>query len=100
MHAPLKSFFLIGLFAASAPALADRITAQFDVDNMHCALCPITVRKAMEMVDGVVEVQVDFDSKIATVTFDDDKTSTAEIARASTDVGYPAQARVGEQKSI
>lgn len=99
MHDPLKSLLLIGLLAASAPALADRITATFDVDNMHCALCPITARKAMEMVDGVVEVQLDFDSKIATVTFDNDKTSIAEIARASTDVGYPAKARVGEQKS-
>ncbi|MGH7128969.1 MAG: cation transporter, partial [Planctomycetaceae bacterium] len=65
-------------------------TVSFDVAKMTCALCPLTVRKAMERVDGVRQVEVDYDSKTATVTFDDTRTGAAEIAQASTNAGYPA----------
>ena len=65
-------------------------TAVFAIDNMTCALCPITVRRAMEAVDGVTSVAVDFDAKTATVTFDAGATDTAAIAAASTNAGYPA----------
>ena len=75
---------------ASQFALAEEQTVAMSVEKMHCAMCPITVRKAMEKVDGVVEVEVDYDTKVATVTFDDAATTAAEIAQASTDVGYPA----------
>ena len=44
----------------------------------------------MERVDGVQQVDVDYDTRTATVTFDDSSTTAAEIAQASTDVGYPA----------
>jgi mercuric ion binding protein len=53
-------------------------------------MCPITVRKAMEGVDGVVDAKIDYDNKTATVTFDDARTSPTEIAKASTEIGYPA----------
>ena len=65
-------------------------TVTMDIDKMTCALCPLTVRKAMELVDGVQDVDVDYDSKTAVVTFDDEKTSAEIVAQASTDVGYPA----------
>jgi len=75
---------------ASQFAMAGEQTATINVKNMYCALCPVTVRKAMEHVAGVEHVEVDFDSKTATVTFDDAETNTAAIAQASTNVGYPA----------
>jgi len=75
---------------AALPAFAGDQTVTMSIEKMTCALCPITVSKAMERVDGVQEVDVDFDSKMATVTFDDSKTTAAEVAQASTDVGYPA----------
>ncbi len=71
-------------------ALAEEQTVTMSVEKMSCATCPLTVRKAMEKVDGVVEVEVDYDTKVATVTFDDASTTAAEVAQASTDVGYPA----------
>ncbi|MDE3108877.1 MAG: heavy-metal-associated domain-containing protein [Acidobacteriota bacterium] len=41
---------------------------------MTCAACPITVKKALSRVEGVNSVNVNFDKKQATVTFDDAKT--------------------------
>jgi mercuric ion binding protein len=79
------------LGALSIPrADAAEQTVLFRVDKMSCALCPVTVRKAMGGVNGVSKVDVDFEHKVATVIFDDTRTNAAEIARASTNAGYPA----------
>ena len=78
----------------SAPAAnagpVDNQTIKFTVEKMTCATCPIAVRKAMERVDGVVDVTVDLDSKTATVVFDASKAAPEAIGAASTNVGFPA----------
>jgi len=76
--------------ALPLPTHAAEQTVTMDIEKMSCALCPLTVRKAMERVDGVRKVDVDFDNKRAIVIFDDAKTTADEVAQASTDVGYPA----------
>ena len=73
-----------------ASAEATQATAKFSIENMTCATCPISVRKAMKRVDGVKSVEVDFETKIATVVYDPAVTTAADIAAASTGVGYPA----------
>lgn len=65
-------------------------TAEFAIENMTCATCPISVRKAMLRVEGVKSVDIDYKTKIASVTFDPNLTDATAIAAASTDVGYPA----------
>ena len=70
-------------------------TVSFSVEKMTCATCPIAVRKAMERVDGVKEVKVDFDSKTAVVTFDAGMTTADAIGAASTNVGFPATVQDG-----
>ncbi len=90
----MKNVFLAIVFgvglSAALPAISAEQTVSLNIERMNCALCPLTVRKAMERVDGVQHVDVDYDTKTATVTFDDSNTTSAEIAQASTDVGYPA----------
>lgn len=76
--------------AQTVSAEAPLATASFSIENMTCATCPISVRKAMMRVDGVETVDVDFATKIATVTFDPTVTTADTIAAASTNVGYPA----------
>lgn len=76
--------------AAFAAATGERAT--FAIENMTCALCPVTVRKAMEGVAGVKSVAVDFDAKTASVVFDPSRATIADIAAASTGAGYPARA--------
>jgi len=76
--------------AQTVPVEAPLATASFSIENMTCATCPISVRKAMMRVEGVKTVDIDFDSKIASVTFDPAVTTADAIAAASTNVGYPA----------
>jgi len=44
----------------------------------------------MRRVEGVKSVEIDYETKIATVVFDPDETNASEIGAASTGVGYPA----------
>lgn len=74
----------------SAQVIATEQQATFAVENMICALCPVTVRRAMEGVNGVRSVDVDFEAKTATVVFDPSATSPEAIAAASSNAGYPA----------
>lgn len=73
-----------------ATQLSKDHTTTFSIRNMTCALCPITVKTAMEGVDGVRSVSVDFEEKTATVVFDPAITNAGAIADASTNAGYPA----------
>ncbi len=81
-------------FPAAAQSAGGQATLQsitFTVENMFCALCPVTVRKAMAGVEGVRSVEIDFEAKSALVTFDPATTTATAIAAASTDAGYPAR---------
>lgn len=90
----MKKILITAVLAAflgtAFPVVAAEQMVIMDIEKMTCALCPLTVRKAMERVDGVQDVEVDFERKIATVTFDDSKTTASAVAQASTEVGYPA----------
>ena len=68
-------------------------TVTLDVKNMTCAVCPITVRKALEKAPGVESVKVDLAAKTATVTFDPDKADAAALIKATTEAGYPASVK-------
>lgn len=77
--------------AGAAPAAAATQTVTLAVENMTCAACPITVRKALEKVPGVTQAKVDFAAKTATVTFDPAKVKVEELTRATTEAGYPSR---------
>ncbi len=65
-------------------------TVTLDVQNMTCAVCPITVKKALERVPGVTDAKVDFAKKTASISFDPDKASPDTLTKATADAGYPS----------
>ena len=60
------------------------------VDGMTCEKCVDSVHGATVGMDGVMSIAVDLKDNLATVTFDDAKTSADEIAAAINDVGFEA----------
>jgi mercuric ion binding protein len=83
-----------GAFVAlvlAAPASAATQTVTLKVSNMTCAMCPITVKKALEKVPGVTKIAVSFEKKQAVITFDDAKTNANALVKATTDAGYPSK---------
>ena len=72
---------LILLFSCVGFLLAIETTATYNVEGMMCNMnCPMQVKKSLNGVDGVKICLVDFASKTATVTFDDEKISREKIA--------------------
>ena len=88
----------IAAFAALAArsAWSAEQTITLHVDNMTCASCPITVKASLMEVDGVRNASVSEESETAVVTFDDEKTSIADLVNATTNAGYPAQAAAAQ----
>lgn len=76
-------------FAAGAHA-AGSSSATLLVSNMDCAVCPITVRKALEKVPGVETAKVDFKTRLAVVAFDPTKTKPEALLKATADAGFPS----------
>jgi mercuric ion transport protein len=75
---------------AQAPPQASTQRVMLDVQNMTCAMCPITIKKALDGVDGVESATVDFNSKTALIKFDSNKTNVEALINMTTNVGYPA----------
>ena len=80
---------VLGLSGAGM-AFAALKTVALDVPGMTCALCPLTVRKALQKVHGVEKVAVSYEKKEAVVTFDDAKTNVEVLMNATKDAGYPS----------
>lgn len=88
MIAPLALTAIQPTAAAETPATK---TVTLTVENMTCAACPITVRKALRKVPGVATASADYTTKTATVTFDPAKTRVEALIKATTDAGYPSR---------
>lgn len=65
-------------------------TVILEVPGMNCKFCPITIRKSLEKVPGVIEAKADYDTKTATVIFDPNKTNVESLTTATTNAGYPS----------
>lgn len=61
------------------------------VEGMTCATCPITVRKALERVEGVFSAKATYEPPEAVVRFDPEKTSTRVLTEATKNVGFPSK---------
>ncbi len=69
---------------------AETVTVVLDVPGMTCKFCPITIRKALDKVPGVVKVKAEFKTKTATVTFDPGKTNIETLTKTTANAGYPS----------
>ena len=54
---------LLGLPLAAVAGSSEIVV--LDVQKMTCALCSVTIRKALEKVPGVTEAKIDYDHKTA-----------------------------------
>ncbi|WP_394697498.1 mercury resistance system periplasmic binding protein MerP [Pseudoxanthomonas japonensis] len=88
----LAAVLALGL-AFTAPTWAATKTATLDVPGMTCATCPITVKKALNKVEGVAQVEVSYEKKEAVVIFDDAKTTLKALTEATTNAGYPSSVK-------
>lgn len=65
-------------------------TVTLDVQNMTCAMCQVTIKKALQKVDDVQTATTNYDAKTTIISFDPRKTNVNALIKATTDAGYPA----------
>ena len=85
-----KFGLLLGTLALSGAAFSNPKTVTLSVPGMNCSACPITIKKALQKVEGVDKVAVTFEPKEAVVTFDDAKTTVGKLTESTTKAGYPS----------
>lgn len=83
----------------SIPADAKLETASLTIDGMTCAVgCAKTIQDELTHTKGVKEAKVDFDSKLATVTFDTNQQDLASLTKTIEAVAGGDAYKVTESK--
>ena len=86
----MNKMILIVLIAVSVDVWAEPQTVILDLPTMNCAMCPITVKKALNKVDGVTRTDVSYEDKQAVISYDDALTNPDTLIEATTNAGYPS----------
>jgi len=91
---------------ATAPKVKKEIvaanlqTASFNIEGMTCAIgCAKTIQEELTALDGVQEAKVDFDKKLATVTFDKTVQTPESLTKVVQDTGDGKTYKVSNMKS-
>lgn len=84
-----KLIILLALFYSQA-VFSVQQTVSLELIGMYCAMCPVTIRTALDMSDGVESVKVSRDPDKAVVVYDDAETSPEELIKVVVNAGYDA----------
>ena len=64
-------------------------TATMNIDGMKCSeMCTSKIKAAVNKIDGVAGIDINFDTKVATVSYDAEKTNTEAINKTITETGF------------
>lgn len=92
----MKILPIVALAAAlvsSGAAFATEQTVTLNVANATCELCGPIVKRSLNRVSGVLDVQISEadGATIAKVRFEDSRTNVAALVMATTNAGYPSK---------
>lgn len=93
----MNKLVLIVLMALSLSTWAEPKTVILNLPTMNCAMCPITVEKALENISGVTHADVSYEDKQAVVSFNDELTSPDALVDTTTNAGYPSTAKQADE---
>lgn len=88
----LAFVLLTAVLFASGAASANEQTVTLNVANATCELCGPIVKRSLNRVSGVLDVQMSETNgaAVARVRFEDSRTSVPVLITATTNAGYPA----------
>ena len=85
-----KLIILTWLLLFSISTSAELKSATLAVPGMDCPVCPVTVRKALEKVEGVNEIIVEYETRTVIVVYDETRVAPSALTQATTDAGFPS----------
>jgi len=96
---PLLLFFFVNTIKSEPAENYGNEKTVIALGSIMCGQCVTKVENALKNVDGVIDVNVDLDSKQATVTFDNSITSLEKLENAITNAGYDANDKKGDTEA-
>jgi copper ion binding protein len=93
------AFFLIFLFATGCsqqesgqqePAAGNTKEMTLPIEGMSCNSCVANVKSTLKPMEGVEKVAVSLQERNATISFDPEKITPAQVQKAINDLGYKA----------
>ena len=76
-------FFVPTTYAESSSQIQNsEQSIVLDVQNMTCAMCKFTIKKALSSVEGTKIVSVNFEDKTAKIVFNPQKTNIETLIKA------------------
>lgn len=90
MKAFLAVLAILGMVIGTGTTAAKEQVITLAVENMTCSMCPVTIRKALEMKEGVSEAKVTLKPPRAMVTFDDEDIDIETLIETTTNAGFPS----------
>ena len=87
----LSIIVAITIALTMSPAFAASKTVTLSIPTMDCEVCPITVKKALNKVQGVSRIDVNPEKRIVVATFDDTQTNATALTETTRNAGYPSQ---------
>jgi mercuric ion binding protein len=88
MKTVLGVLAILGMVLGTEAAAAKEQIITLAVENMTCSMCPVTVRKALEMQEGVSEANVSLEPPRAVVAFDDEHTDVETLIETTRNAGF------------
>jgi mercuric ion binding protein len=67
------------------------VTKDIKVSGMTCKACGVTVRKSLEKVKGVKQVDVSTEKGLATIVYDDSRATEQQLRDAINKTGFKAE---------
>lgn len=86
----MKKLAFLFLLTQSGLLFATEQSVILSIPTMDCPVCPITIKKSLQNVSGVKSANVSYESKTATIVFDDQLVKVESLLKATKNVGYPA----------
>lgn len=81
---------ILGIAIGTGAAAAKEQIITLAIEGMTCSMCPVTVRKALEMQEGVSEAHVSLEPPRAVVIYDDRIVAPQSLIAATTNAGFPS----------
>lgn len=86
----VTSIFTI-VYTSSAEEIVTTQKVTFKVNGMTCKICPLTIKTALKRLDGVVNTEVSYEDKKATVVYEEDKVSEIDMVEVIKKAGFEAK---------
>ncbi|HEY3252056.1 MAG TPA: cation transporter [Ignavibacteria bacterium] len=85
------------VFIFNGHSIASEKTTEILLPTIQCGTCVKTIEKALNKIDGIINIDVDIENKKASITYDETKTDVSKIEDAISAAGYDANDKKGDK---